>query len=298
MRYQIEVVADDRNKCGEAPTWDPRNESLLWVDNESSLVYRLDTRSGAKEIISRDLMVAGIALDRNAGHVFAGATGIHLWFAQDNYRTIAAEYEGTPLYFNDITADPQGRVYGGTLYWNEKGMERYGRLYLVTADGAVRVADEGIELANGLDFSPDERTLYFADSSARKIYAYDVNAATGTLSNRRVLVQVSTDEGIPDGLSVDAQGFIWCAHWYGGEIVRYDPIGHVERRIEVPSKQVSSVIFGGKDLTEMYATSAANSWVGPYAPKGYDFSAPDIGGPLYRIKTDVQGKPPYMAAFG
>ncbi len=294
MTYSIEVVANDNNLCGEAPTWDFRNGRLLWVDNEGSLVYQLTPATGDKTVISRDLMVAGIALNRT-GLVFAGVTGLHVWQGQNDFKTIASEYEGVPFQFNDIIADVQGRVYGGTLYWGANGMERHGRLYVFHADGKVEPVDDGIECSNGLAFSLDNRTLYYTDSTARKIYRYDVNAATGKLTNKKVFVQVPGNEGIPDGMTVDAQGFIWSAQWYGSQVVRYDPEGKVERRIAMPVQQVSSVMFGGKDLNELYITSAANSWRGPYAPPGYNFDAPNIGGALYRIKLDIQGRPEHVA---
>jgi D-xylonolactonase len=176
-------------------------------------------------------------------------------------------------------------------------MEKHGKLYLISPDGSAEVVADGIELSNGLGFSPDNRTLYYTDSSARRIYAYDADAASGKLSNRRVFVQVPTEEGIPDGLTVDADGYVWSAQWYGAQIVRYDEDGKVERRIGLPVTQVSSCQFGGPDLTDLYVTTAGNSWEGPYAPPGYDFKAGNIGGPLYRVRLDIQGKPEHEARF-
>jgi D-xylonolactonase len=160
------------------------------------------------------------------------------------------------------------------------------------------VVDEGIEIANGLGFSPDNRTLYFADSARRVIFAYDVDASSGDLSRRRIFVQVPRDEGLPDGLTVDRKGFVWCAQWYGSQVVRYDPEGRVERRIALPVRQVSSVIFGGDDLSDLYVTTAADPWPSPLAPAGYDASAADQGGSLYRIRLDVQGRSDFPAALG
>jgi D-xylonolactonase len=239
-------------------------------------------------------MVGGIALNQS-GLVFAGATGIHVWNGQNDYRTLHTEFEGDKLQFNDIIADAHGRVYAGTLYWGANGMEKYGHLYLFDLNGTVQRVDEGIEVSNGLGFSPDDKTLYYSDSSARKIYAYDVDAKTGKLANKRVFVQVPKTEGIPDGLTVDAAGYVWSAQWYGSQIVRYDPQGKVERRIQMPVTQVSSLIFGGKDFNEIYITSASNSWPSDYGPPGYDFNAPNIGGPLYRIKQDIQGRSEHVA---
>jgi D-xylonolactonase len=297
MADHVEVVANTHDKCGEAPTWDAAGRRVLWVDNESSFVHELVPETGNVTTISRDLMVGGIAANRGGSWIFAGFTGLHVWRRQGEFSTVVAEHGGEILQFNDIIADPAGRVYGGTLYWGAGGMEKTGKLYLISPGGRTEVVADGIELSNGLGFSSDNRTLYYTDSSARRIYAFDVEPASGRLSNRRVFVQVPGDEGIPDGLTVDAQGFVWSAQWYGGQVVRYDPTGQVERRVAIPSMQVSSCIFGGPDLSDLYVTTAANSWEGPYAPPGYDFKAPNIGGPLYRVRLDIQGKPEHAAAF-
>ncbi|HPD31657.1 MAG TPA: SMP-30/gluconolactonase/LRE family protein [Phycisphaerae bacterium] len=296
MSYAIEPVVQDGNKCGEAPTWDAPNRRVLWTDNETDTTYQYNVDTGERKVLTRGVVVSGIALNRSGGLLLGGPTGLHFW--QDGqWRSMAATYKGEELKINDMIADPQGRIYAGTMYWGAGGMEKTGCLYLIAPDASVRVVDEGIELANGLGFSPDNRTLYFTDSTARKIYAYDVNPSTGELSGRRVVVQVPTDEGIPDGLTVDAEGYIWSAQWYGSQIVRYDPQGKVERRIAMPVKQVSSIIFGGDDLTDLYVTTAGQSWVGPYAPPGYDFNAPNIGGSLYRIRVGIQGRPEHLADF-
>ena len=296
MTDRLEVIADDGNLVGEGPIWDGERNRLLWTDISSSLVYQIDA-GGNKSIINRGLVVNGIGLNGDGRLVFSGADGLFLWSGEGEYRNIASEHEGEALSFNDMIVGPQGRVYAGTMYWGDDGKEKDGKLYLFDAGGGVEVVAEGIELSNGLGFSPDEGTLYYSDSAARRIYAFDVDAGTGRLENRRVFVQVPRDEGIPDGMTVDAEGFVWSAQWYGEQVVRYDPDGRVERRLPMPVKQVSAVAFGGPDLDELYITSAGESWPSDAAPPGYDSAAPNIGGPLYRLRVDVRGKPEFRAAF-
>ena len=296
MQYEVETLASDGNLCGEAPTWDAAGNSILWVDADSALIFRLSLSDEKKSVISRGLPVAGIALNRNGGMIFAGAAGLHLWRAQDDYKTIVSEHDGESLVFNDIIAGPKGRIYAGTYYWGENGMEKTGKFYLIDTDGAVRVMDEGIKISNGLGFSPDNQTLYYADSGARCIYAYDVNADTGDLMGRRNFVEVPLDEGIPDGLTVDADGYVWSAQWYGRQVVRYDPDGGVERRIPTPAMQTSSVAFGGPDLTDLYITSAGQYWPSDLIPSGFNTEA-FMGGSLYRIRLDIRGKPEHVADF-
>ena len=285
----LEEVARDGNRCGEGPIWDVERQRLLWDDNAVQAVYELVPGTGAKRRLTSELNVSGIALDRTGALVFGGSGGLHLW-TPGWCRTVLAD-----LPINDLIADGAGRIYAGTLHWGPSGMEKPGQLILVGREGR-KVVEEGIGIANGLGFSPDDKTLYFTDSAARRIYAYRV-AADGGLSDRRVFAQVPREEGLPDGLTVDREGFVWSAQWYGGQVVRYDPDGKVERRITLPVRQVSSVAFGGPDLTDLYITTAGEGWESDLAPPGYEFSAPNLGGSLYRVRLEIQGRPEHRAAI-
>jgi D-xylonolactonase len=167
-----------------------------------------------------------------------------------------------------------------------------GDLIQVETDGTARILDDGFKLANGLGFSPDGRTLYFADSAERRIYGYDYDVTTGTPMNRRVFVDMPIERGLPDGLSVDSEGFVWSAEWYGSRVVRYDPDGKLERTILTPAKQTSSLAFGGPDLTSIFLTSASKSEAMPIMPQGYDPLNGNFGGALYRVISEVVGKQP------
>jgi sugar lactone lactonase YvrE len=158
-------------------------------------------------------------------------------------------------------------------------------------DRSIRVLDEGFHLANGLGFSSDGRQLYFADSIARTVYVYRYSAESGEVSDRRVFTKLDSSAGLPDGLTVDAEDHVWIAEWYGGRISRYTPEGRLERRIEVPAKQTSSLTFGGRDFRDIYVTSAAKSEPMPVMPPNYDPVSGYFGGALFRIRQDIQGKP-------
>jgi D-xylonolactonase len=208
---------------------------------------------------------------------------------------MAAEVQGIKCQMNDCIADPEGRLFSGSFYYDPNGPYPLGFLFRVDTDRTVHIVDEGIHLANGLGFSPDEKTLYFADSVARTIYAYNYDRSAGTVNNRRIFVKVPKEGGLPDGLTVDAEGFVWSAQWYGSCVVRYDPDGKEERRIEVPAKQVSSLMFGGESLTDIFITSAGKSEPMPIMPPGYDPTTGNMGGQLYHINLGIQGKPEYRA---
>jgi D-xylonolactonase len=235
-----------------------------------------------------------MALNAAGGFVMGGETGLFLFRSSGALNGIPHDQ---PLPVNDLVADSMGRVYAGTIHWSERGMEQPGNLFLIEHGKAQRVLDEGIHLANGLGFSPDDRILYFADSAARRIYAYDRNPQDGSVSNRRVFAQIPDKDGIPDGLTVDSEGFVWCAMWYGAQVLRFDPEGKVVRRIPLPVSQVSSVAFGGEDLSTLYITTAADPWPSHLEPPGFDWSARPAGGSLYALRTDVTGRPENLANF-
>lgn len=295
MSFQIECVVDLNNLCGESPIWDFRCNRLIWNDLSSCLVFEHDPLSNKTQVISRELMVSCITLNGESDFAFAGSTGFHLWKRNCEYITLFSEEEKNPLCFNEMLAAPDGGVYANTAYWNGAKMEKTGKLYKIKNGGVIKILDAGFELPNGMGLSPDNSLLYLADSARRLIYVYDVNSHNSKLSSRRVFATVPDDEGIPDGLTVDAEGFVWSAQWYGSQIVRYDPDGSVERRISVPAKQVSSLEFGGEDMTDLYITTASESWPSALMPSGYDPAKRNMGGALYRVRMDILGKREHVA---
>lgn len=297
MTGEPEVVCDEANLCGEGPLWDPVKARLLWVDSERGRVYAHHPGERRSELISSTIPVSGIALNRDDGLVLAGNAGIHLWRSRDDSLPLVTRWGNERLVFNDCLADPHGRLYSATYYWLKDKMQKTGCLYLLHQDGTLELMDEGFQISNGLGLSPDARTLYFADSGARAVYAYDVEPGSGRLKNRRELLSLAAEDGLPDGLTVDSEGYVWTALWYAGEVVRADPDGREERRIHLPAKQVSSVAFGGPDLNDLYVTSASEYWPSPHAPRGMDTTAL-MGGALYRLRTDVKGKLEYRTDFG
>jgi len=289
-----EIIADFGDLNGEAPVWDPDTGTLYWTDCVGFKFYRFYSQSNKSEILRSGIEVTGYALNQDGGFVIANTKGIWLWDGAENLKLIAAEVDGAVCQMNDAAADPAGRFLAGSCFYEPNADYKLGCLFRVDTNGRATVLDDGIHLANGIGFSPDAKQVYLTDSAARLIYRYDYDVRTGHVSNRSVLVQVPLDEGIPDGLAVDAEGFVWSAQWYGSCVVRYDPEGSVERRIATPAKQTSSVAFGGSDFSELFITSAAQHFPSPLVPPHYDDSG-CIGGPLYHLFTDIRGKPQFKA---
>jgi len=289
MNYEFEILANDGNLCGEGPLWDDREQSLYWTDITGHRFYRYLWREQKRELLSEGFEVGGFSRQSDGGFLVTNNQGFWLWSPSQPPRLLASQAEGRECILNDCAADPLGRVYSGSWHLDENGHSAPSYLFRIDTDGSVHIADEGICFSNGLAFSPDEKTLYFADTVARCIYAYDWRASDGALAHRRVLTRIDRSEGLSDGLTVDAEGFLWCAHWFGGCITRYDPDGKRERRIDIPASQTSSLCFGGPDLDEIYITSAAKTNALVLAPEGYDPASVFIGGPLYRLRAGIRG---------
>lgn len=292
------VLADDGNLCGESPLWDVQRKHLYWVDCLSAKLFRYDWATGQRKTVLDSFEVNGCALNRPGGMVLVNNSGVWLWGKSGGAPTlIAAEVEKAKLQLNDCVADPRGRLLTGSCFYSPSEDFSLGHLFCVEKDGAVTILDEGFYLSNGLCFSPDEQTLYFADSVQRVIYAYEYDPEKGTVRNRRIFVKLDSSAGLPDGLTVDSEGFVWSAEWYGGCVTRFDPDGKMERRIALPAKQVSSLTFGGPDMTDIFITSAAKSEPMPVMPPGYDSVSGNFGGALYHLNLGIAGRPEYLASI-
>jgi sugar lactone lactonase YvrE len=162
-------------------------------------------------------------------------------------------------------------------------------LFRFDADGSVHTMDSGFTVSNGLGWSPDQRTFYFIDTFRRAILAYDYSATAGTISNRRVFARTGESDGYPDGMAVDAEGHVLVAFWGGWKIIRYDPDGKAEREIRFPVANPTACAFGGKDLNELYVTTARLG----LTPE--QLGEQPLAGDLFRVRLEFQGQqePPF-----
>ena len=287
---ELSVIADYGDLCGEGPIWNASSNRLFWTDCVAQKFYAYDWHSKQHRLVKKGLEINGCAISETGDFVITNSSGIWLWNGEGLPRLIAAQSDGAKCQMNDCIADPRGRLLSGSVFYDPSGEYPLGKLICVDTDGSARIIDEGFHLANGLGFSPDCNTLYFTDSAARTIFAYDYDVTGGTVRNRRVFAKVPPSQGIPDGLTVDAEGFVWSAQWYGNCVVRYGPKGNIERLVDTPAKQTSSLAFGGPKLTDIFITSAAKSEPMPIMPPGYDPKSGYFGGKLYHINLGIRGK--------
>lgn len=293
---QFTKIADEKGTLSEGPIWDYKNNVLYWTDIIEGVLFRTTPESSSYEKLIEGKNIGGFALNETGGLVCACWDGFYFWTENDGFSLIATEHEGISLRFNDTTTDAKGRFYAGSAYIDPDNPNfQRGKLYQLNNDASIRVLEENLDLANGMGFSPDNHTFYLTDCVKREIYAYDYDLDSGLISNKRLFVKVQDSEGIPDGMTVDSNGNVWSAQWYGQCIVQYSPSGQLLQKIETPMKQTSSLIFGGKNFEDLYITTAAGSWKSPYAPAGYDYNATNIGGPVYRTNVNCSGKKEYYA---
>jgi sugar lactone lactonase YvrE len=235
-----EVAVRCAATVGEGPVWDKRSGLLLWVDMAQGTLHRLALGSGAHASVRVAPMLCAVAPRREGGLVAVLGEGFALLHAGDVPELVHA-VGGVDERMNDAKCDPAGRLWAGTT--SATGRPGRGRLVRWDAEGVAEVWS-GLDLTNGLGWSPDGSTFYLADSDARVLYSAPFDLESGVVGERRALVRFSEADGLPDGLCVDADGCIWLALWGGGEVRRYAPDGELVSTLEMPVSQPSSCAFG------------------------------------------------------
>jgi len=255
MKAEIAVKATAI--LGEGSLWDLKNHHLYWLDIVGRVLYTYDPVNGRNLGIDLPRMAGAVVPRKAGGLVLALEDGIQLFNTETRtFKKIADPEEDRPeTRYNDGKCDPAGRFWIGTMGRN--GDAGLGSLYRLDAEGRIERALSGVDISNGIAWSPDKRTMYWTDTLKGEIYAFDYDDAAGTLANQRRAVSVDPDDGLPDGMTIDAEGTLWTACWDGGKVVRFDPAkGTKEDEVRLPVQRVTSCAFGGSDLKHLYITTA------------------------------------------
>ena len=277
-----EPVMEHRCLLGEGPVWDAREQRLVFVDILEGLVHRVDTATGELETFPVGKPVGAAVPRAGGGLALATARGFAtLDPASGRVATIAEiEPEAVPgSRMNDGKCDPAGRFWAGTQ--SDVPAQRAGSLYRLDPDGTLTRMLSGIGTSNGLDWSDDGATFYYIDTPTGAIDVFDFDLAAGTIANRRRFVAIADEDGVPDGMTLDAEGGIWVALFRGGAIRRYAPDGTLDAVVAFPVSLVTSCAFGGPNLDELYVTSAAHRLSGPEP----------LAGSLFRFSPGMRGRP-------
>ncbi|UCF93870.1 MAG: SMP-30/gluconolactonase/LRE family protein [Desulfobacterales bacterium] len=262
MSVKIECILECENHLGEGPVWDVEEGRLYWVDGTGPrvgkpAVWRLNPKTGEVKNWRLEKDIGALALRKGGGAVLALCDGFYFFdFASGQVELIVeidADQPRTRL--NDGKCDRRGRFFAGGM--DDKEEFKICGLWRLDPDLRVTKVEEGIICTNGPCWSPDNRTFYLADTFQQEFWAYDYDIETGSLAHKRVFATTREDAGVADGSTVDEEGYMWNAQVIGGDLVRYAPDGSVERRLGMPVKNITSVMFGGDNLDVLYVTSMA-----------------------------------------
>lgn len=278
MKLKIAFAAED--KLGEGPVWSAREQALYWVDIERPCLQRYHPETGAYTAWAMPSQIGSFALRQGGGAIVALRDGLYTFdLDSGNLSNICRPEPDQGTRFNDGKCDRYGRFWAGTM--ELKVVAPVGALYRLDVDGNCHLMRPHVTCSNGLGWSPDNRTMYYTDTPTRYIFAYNFEGETGQISNERIFAQDS--EGYPDGLTVDAAGYVWSAKWDGWKIVRYAPDGTIDREIPLPVQRPTSCTFGGPALNQLYITSAS---IGLSAAERAE---QPLAGSLLVLETDAAG---------
>lgn len=286
----LEVALDIRADLGEGPWWDIPTQSLLWLDLFEGHIHSFDPKSGQNTSISVGQPIGGFALRTDGGILAAVRDGIG--FADrgmDGLELVSpVEIDDTANRANDGACDAAGRFWYGTMASNQD--PGAGTVYRIDPDLTVTPVIRGTTTSNGIDWSPDNRRMYHADTATGAITAYDYNLAGGTVSNPVVVFTAQDGTGSPDGLCVDSAGDLWVAMWDGFCVLRLSADGELKQRIPVPVAHVTSVAFGGEDLGDLFITTARRG----RTPE--QLADEPHAGSIFHIRPGVAGLAPHRFA--
>lgn len=279
---EVNLAYRSEDMLGEGPVWVSEEQALYWVDIERPVLQRWHPQSGDYTRWQMPNQIGCFALREQGGAVVALRTGFaFLDFERDLVIPLIDPEADKPFTrFNDGKVDRHGRLWAGTM---DDEFARYrGGLYCLDPDGSCRQIKTGIGISNGLGWSPDNRVMYYTDSAKHTIWAYDFDLENGEISNQRVFARTPADY-VPDGLTVDAEGYLWSAKWDGWKVVRYAPDGSVDREVHMPVQRPTSCTFGGSDLKQLFITSASTGLTEP------ELQNQPLAGCVFVFNTDIPG---------
>ena len=284
---EIELIADYECDIGENPLWHPQEQSVYWTDIDRGKIFCFDTKTNTHKQVYQGAAVSGFTVQEDGKLLLFMAKGAVATWEKGNLEYIIKEIpEDRETRFNDVIADPRGRVFCGMC--GTPGIKNsLGKLYRIDTDGSINTVLENIIGPNGIGFNLDTTKMYYTDSGRGTIYEFDYDIETGSISNQRIFIKVPHEKGVPDGMTVDSKGYIWSARWDGSAVYQYDPKGIEMQKITFPAKKVSSVTFGGPNYMDMYVTTALQG-------SSKELDGTDAGA-LFRCSAGIQGKPEFYS---
>jgi sugar lactone lactonase YvrE len=275
----------EQTELGEGARWDARREELLRVDILAGRIYRdrIDAHGGLIPVRTYEVpgTVGAIApIEGDEGWLLAAERGFAHLLPDGLLRPLAKVARAGTL-MNDAACDPQGRFWAGTKADEPGGAA----LYRLDPNGRTELVLDGLTISNGLGWSPDRGTMYLADSGPGVVHAFEFDGEHGAISSGRVLIEMPDEVGVPDGMTVDAEGDLWVAIFRGGRVCRYSREGALREELPVPARETTSCAFAGPGLNRLYVTTATENW------SDEQRRAEPAAGLVYRFDTDATGRP-------
>ena len=282
---ELELVLDAKAELGEGPLWDDRRQRLLFLDIMRGEIHEFDPEAGRDRVVRIGRPVGSLALSERGDWIVAARGGFFRVEPDSGRTTLMAPIEADlqDMRMNDGYVDARGRFWAGSM--GIGGVRERGSLYRLDPDGSVRRMLSKVSISNGIDWSPDNKRMYYCDLALSRIDVFDFELERGGIRNRQPFVEFPAEIGYPDGLIVDAEGFVWVGIWEGGSVHRYAPDGRLDQIVPVPASQTTKCAFGGRDLKDLYITTA---WIGldPTAR-----AEQPLAGGLFRLRPGVAGQP-------
>ncbi|GAA2738362.1 SMP-30/gluconolactonase/LRE family protein [Actinocorallia aurantiaca] len=275
---RAEQVTDPVAYHGEGPVWSPRWGGLRWVDMLAGDVLSLaaDGTVGRRHV---GAVAAALRPRRGGGAVIGVERGFVLEDADGALASLPELWSDRGVRMNDGGCDPDGRFYCGSMAYDKS--EGAGALYRLDPDGSAAVVLEGVSISNGLEWSPDGARAYYNDTATGRVAVFDYTRESG-LTGRRTFAEISPEDGVPDGLTVDAEGAVWVALNGGGRVRRYTSPGVPDGVVELPVPGVTACTFGGARLDELFITTSREGLAPGEEPPA---------GSLFRAAVGVKGMP-------
>lgn len=254
--YEIEIIRQEKSLVGECPTWHPEEQALYWVDTRLPAIQRRD-RNGQVKVWKMPEPIGSFVFCKDGGLVAAMRNG----FCKVDLDSGKVEPVIDPEphlpenRLNDGKCDRRGRYWCGSRDANQ--VEPTGSLYRLTPDFDVRQMDTGFIVSNGMAFTPDDKRMYFSDSRGETVYMYDFDVDAGTIANRQVFLSTRDMPGRIDGATCDDEGYYWGALVHDWAVVRFDPMGRLDRMIRLPVRHPTMCAFGGPNMDILYVTTSS-----------------------------------------
>ena len=279
---EIKRVGDFKNVLGECPVWSVGERALYWIDVRRPGLHRLQPVTGEARFWEMPEMIGSIALRKNGGLLLALKSSLSFFDPETGRFTKVASPLAPELRFNDGKCDRQGRFWVGSMH--DVTRQPVGSLYRLDGSGKCVVIHGDVCVPNSLCWSPDGRTMYFGDSDLHTVFAYPFDPVAGTVGPRRAFAKV-IPPAVPDGATIDTEGFMWLTEYGGWRIVRYAPDGRLDREIRLPVQNPTSCAFGGEGLRTLYVTTASQR----LSPEALEKQP--LAGALFALDLGVGGIP-------